>query len=80
MCILSQFLIHAKSQRLGVCTSVRSFILSFICYLLDLHPGVGTLKVLSLQQSIEDRYSALVVHMLWFFPYSLKMSLVFSIF
>ena len=37
-------------------------------------------KVLSLQQSIKDMYSAPAVHTFWFFPCSLKTSLVFSIF
>ena len=57
-------------------TSVHSFRLSFICCILALHPGVGTLKVLRLQQSIKDIYSAPAVHIFWFFPYSLKISLV----
>ena len=54
MCISSQFSIHAKPQPLRMHTSVRSFILSFICYLFDLHPGVGILKALRLQQSLKD--------------------------
>lgn len=66
----------SKSLLLGMCTSVYSFIHSFICYLLDFHPRTGTLNIFGLQQNTKDkscRYSAYII----FFP-SLKRSWIFS--